>query len=434
MNNYLISSGQTWNAVGNGIPDHGVDAFTVYNNELYVGGGFSSVDGLNANCVAKWNGTSWSPVGIGMINRSINWHYTRVLSLADYNSELFAGGNFIDADSMPSNLISKWNGQSWSSVGSGLVASGLYPGVYSLAVYNGEIYAGGSFNFGGCHNIAKWNGINWSAVDIGANSTIRTLCVYNGELYAGGNFDSAGSVPAMRIAKWNGISWSTVGSGFNDNPSFYSYIMSIIVFNNEIYAAGHIDSAGSASIKNVAKWDGNNWLPVGAGLNNQINVLSIYYNEIYASGLFDSTGHNPISPYIAKWNGSTWINVDSGLNYFANALCTYNSDLFVGGGFTTAGNILANHIVRWNMPVGIKENPIISSIYIYPNPTIDNIFIESLTQNNKFELYDLAGQRLMSGVINSSMFELNLGRINKGIYFLITYINGFKTFNKIIKE
>ncbi len=38
----------------------------VYNVELYVTGGFDSAGGIAVNNIAKWNGSSWSAVGTGL--------------------------------------------------------------------------------------------------------------------------------------------------------------------------------------------------------------------------------------------------------------------------------------------------------------------------------------------------------------------------------
>ena len=56
---------QTWSDVGGGMCDW-VNASVVYNGELVVGGRFTCAGGVPANYIAKWNGTSWSALGTGM--------------------------------------------------------------------------------------------------------------------------------------------------------------------------------------------------------------------------------------------------------------------------------------------------------------------------------------------------------------------------------
>ena len=42
---------------------------------------------------------------------------------------------------------------------------------------------------------------------------ISDLTVYNGELYAGGSFVTMNGINCYNIAKYNGFEWSTAGTG-----------------------------------------------------------------------------------------------------------------------------------------------------------------------------------------------------------------------------
>jgi hypothetical protein len=84
------------------------------------------------------------------------------------------------------------------------------------------LVAGGDFTSAGgvsANRIAKWNGASWSALGSGMNDTVEALAVFDDgsgpALYAGGLFTTAGGTAANRIAKWNGASWSALGSGMN---------------------------------------------------------------------------------------------------------------------------------------------------------------------------------------------------------------------------
>jgi hypothetical protein len=187
-----------------------VNAMTVYNGELYVGG----------TNITKWNGTMWSTVA-----------NSNTAALCVYNGDLYAGGTFDTINGITSNLIAKWNGTTWDSVGNGLTGGNGIPIVTSLASYNGNLYAGGLFaNAGGnpAKNIAKWNGIVWDSVGTGISGGndphVYALNVYNSELFAGGVFTTAGNNSAYYIARWNlpvGIKENTQHNGISvfPNPS-----------------------------------------------------------------------------------------------------------------------------------------------------------------------------------------------------------------------
>jgi len=187
----------------------------------------------------------------------------------------------------------------------------------------------------------------------GFNGSVNSLVVFNNELIAAGSFTMAGGVNTNRIAKWNGTGWTPLGSGTNDN------IYSLIVFNNELIAGGKFTSAGGNTANRIARWNGANWLPLGTGVSSggivtSINALTIYNNELIAGGSFDSAGG--ISAInISKWNGSIWTPLGSGLYHTGvstidgvRSLTVFNNELIAGGAFDIAGGVSVNYISKWN--------------------------------------------------------------------------------------
>ncbi|MCC6824116.1 MAG: hypothetical protein IT172_00005, partial [Acidobacteria bacterium] len=97
--------------------------------------------------------------------------------------------------------------------------AGANNNVYAVAVdAAGNLYAAGAFTAIGnvtANRIAKWNGSSWTALGTGMNSSVAAIAVSGTDVYAGGGFTTAGGVGANYIAKWNGSSWSALGSGMN---------------------------------------------------------------------------------------------------------------------------------------------------------------------------------------------------------------------------
>src|SRR5205823_7370544 len=133
-------------------------------------------------------------------------------------SQVYAGGQFTTAGGSAANNIAKWNGSSWSTLGSGIGMNGSVRVVGALAVSGSDLYAGGQFTTAGgsaANNITKWNGSSWSALGSGLNNYVLALSVSGSNLYAGGGFTMAGGSTVNYIAKWDGSSWSALGEGMS---------------------------------------------------------------------------------------------------------------------------------------------------------------------------------------------------------------------------
>ena len=148
-------------------------------------------------------------------SRSIPGSDRAIFRLAlDGNGILYAGGLFTTIGGVSANRIARWNGTSWSALGTGVDNT-----VWALLVDGaGNLYVGGDFQHAGgltVNGIAKWDGTNWSGLGSGTNfGTVYSLVLDSaGNLYAGGHYQFMGGVSAANIARWNGTSWSTLGPG-----------------------------------------------------------------------------------------------------------------------------------------------------------------------------------------------------------------------------
>jgi hypothetical protein len=207
-------SGSSWSPLGSGTNDS-VQALAVFDDgggpALYAGGLFTTAGGAPASQIAKWNGSSWSPLGTGLIGGG-------VYALALYSPipgsgiALYAGGLFNSAGGAPASNIARWNGSSWSALGLGVNGR-----VTALAAFDEgrgrKLYAGGAFTTAGsvyASHVARWNASSWAALDAGVSGDISALAVFNNgaddapDLYAGGSFTEAGVSFAHNIAEWRG--------------------------------------------------------------------------------------------------------------------------------------------------------------------------------------------------------------------------------------
>jgi len=229
-------------------------------------------------------------------------------------------------------------------------------------VSGSDLYAGGGFTTAGGNaatNIAKWNGSSWSALGsgiggvsppFGPSVSVYALAVSGSDLYAGGYFTTAGGSAATNIAKWNGSSWSALGSGISAPPGdLPGAVYELAVSGSDLYAGGYFTTAGGSAANNIAKWNGSSWSALGSGMGGgsypSVSALAVSGSDLYAGGYFTTAGGSPAN-YIAKWNGSSWSALGSGMNYSVSALAVSGSDLYAVGGFTTAGGKVSAYVAR----------------------------------------------------------------------------------------
>ena len=199
-----------WASLGAGLsPGGAVYATAVAGEVVYVAGDFTDAGGSPANYVAKWNGTSWSALGSGFVDTV----YAAALSGDDF----YAAGYFETPDGSVANRIVKWDGGSWSVLGE--FANGDENYFVAMAVAGSDIYVAETFYlywpyYWEGYILHKWDGTNWSTLPA-LNGAVNAITVSGNDVYVGGYFTEAGGVPANNIAKWDGDNWSALGPGVN---------------------------------------------------------------------------------------------------------------------------------------------------------------------------------------------------------------------------
>lgn len=330
------------------------------NGDVYVGGSFQGIGGVNAAHVARWNGTGWSSLGTG----SSNGVDGNVFSLAlAPNGDLYVGGVFAQAGTVPANGVAKWNGTGWSSLGTG-ANNGLTainssspsarPVAQALALAgNGDLYVGGGFSRAGtvaANNIVRWDGTSWNSLGTGPDNGLTShvqgvvagvfslVATGSAGVYMGGSFTQAGGITTSGAVKWTGTAWSTLGTAFN---AFGRVACLALASNGELYAGGQFNQAGSRAADGVAKWNGTSWSSLGTGPTNYVYCLSLAANgDLYAGGLFTTLG-GASARNIARWNGTSWNPLGTGLNNWVYALGSRPGTarpLVAGGAFTAVGD------------------------------------------------------------------------------------------------
>jgi hypothetical protein len=336
-------------------------AMAVFNDgtgpALFVGGYFTTAGGNAASRIAKWNGTSFSNLGVG-----VNSNVTSFAVFDDGSGPaLFVGGTFTTAGGNTANRIAKWDGHNWTTLGAGLTNN-----VQSLCVFDDgtgpHLYAGGGFSspFGGSGFVSKWTGSVWS--NLGQlNGVANSLVVFNdgsgAKLYAGGSFSVADNNQVGAIARWNGSTWEALPAG-GVNGSVNAMLPFTDSTGPSLCVAGGFGSAGTASALNVVRLT-TTFAAMGGGSARAVYALA-NFDDGTGTSLYLGAGVNAgpfgtSSGFVSRWDGgdgAAWTQQGATMNLPVTSLGVYNdgrSALFAGGPFT-AIDAPAIRFARWGCP------------------------------------------------------------------------------------
>ena len=245
---------------------------------IYIGGEFSNVGDGNGDYIVKWNPYSGalSSLGTGMTGGIPG----TVIALATApNGDIYAGGFFTGAGGVANtNNIAYWDidagPAAWKEVGGGITAANHQ--VNALAFdHSGNLYIGGSFHDQQDANgdfITMWNGTAYSSLGTGTNTIVSDIAVApNGDIYVTGSFTLAGGVAnTVYIARWDGSRWWPLGTGLDDVGSTLAFDKA-----GNLYVGGGFHNAGGVACAHIAKWNGKNFEPLGAGNKRGSNHFSV---------------------------------------------------------------------------------------------------------------------------------------------------------------
>ncbi|MBK7644083.1 MAG: hypothetical protein IPJ19_13705 [Planctomycetes bacterium] len=336
---------------------------------LFAGGQFSSLGGVPASSVARWNGTHWSAAG------AITTIAVNSFAVHDDGSgpALYAGGGF-GADI--GGQVWRWNGGAWSQVGSTSSASSIYalasfddgtgPALYS-ASWGQVLFPPSSYT-----QISRLSGSSWPVLLSCTNSApvFRFATFDDGlgagpALYIGGSFTNmtypGGTIAASGLVRWDGTTLTAIPlapAGFT--APFVGALCSFDDGSGPALVGGQFGSVNGVAAHNIARLQAGSWSALGLGVgtnSDSVSSIAAYHDgsgpAVFAIGSFLTAGGNP-AQRIARWDGLGWSALSTGLAGGSPiAIAAFDdgidgdADLYAGGYFTSAGGFTANKIARW---------------------------------------------------------------------------------------
>ena len=324
-----------WTPLG-GDFDQAVNGLEWYSGKLYAGGEFTHVDGAPVSLVAGWDGTTWKPVGTGLIADQPG--YSRVMDLAVFGGEMVAGGHFRDA-SIPHRFhdFARWNGTRWAPLGTNVPVGSLT----RFRTIGTELYAVGQLvRISQGYGVARWDGAAWHVAEDQLEYYVHDVAQFGGDLYAGGALDRDGMRPATPLVRRRDGVWESPirpTSGMNGlTYAFGPYLRDVVTMNGDVFVAGRFQATAAASgwrrCTATARWDGSEWTSLGmeSWAVTEAIGLAEHQGSLYAIGTFQQNETGPFGS-LARLAGGGWELLDS--RAFLNAYCAVSAfgKLFVGG-------------------------------------------------------------------------------------------------------
>lgn len=330
-----------------GSPQGLVSSMAVYHGQLVVGGTFRAIGSDSVTNLARWDGAHWQTLGTGLLPAGEGYYPSgSVNALLVHGDTLYVGGSLVPASTGTWNSLATWDG---ATLRVGRTTQAV---ISSLVEINTLMYC---TTIHGVPGVYRYDAGAWSLIGRLARSSILTLTSYNGDLVCGGDFTDFFGANTYGIARWNGTDWVPLGAGLGPQ---YCEVAALAVYNGKLIAAGGFNTAGGLPVHNVAQWDGTQWSDMDSGFHlaglspdfqHGLKALAPLGGELVAMGLFDEASGRPARG-IAHWNGDTWLAFHPGINAPVRAFAASGGSwLYAGGDFVFDWNGASlRHLVGWD--------------------------------------------------------------------------------------
>lgn len=211
--------GTAWSALGSGC-NAWVESIAFADNgagghDVYAGGQFTTAGGISAVSIAKWDGAAWSALGTGLtaVGSALPAVAEELFVASDGvdGLSLYVGGVFTAAGGQPVSHVARWDGTTWHPLGAGLDGP-----AYAMGMRGGLLYVGGSFATAGgvaARGMATWDGANWSAMAGDPLVSANMLAFDGNDMYVCGATTTTACTTSFNFARHTRPFTSGVGPG-----------------------------------------------------------------------------------------------------------------------------------------------------------------------------------------------------------------------------
>lgn len=322
-----------------------VNALAARGDTIYVGGYFSTLQGVARICLAGVDATTgiptaWDP----RPNNEVN-------AVAIGEDAIYAAGyctslgpwqprSRLAAFDLTTGLPTDWDPD----------PDGI--GVLELAVKDGIVYAGGEFGFVGGQprsRVAALDGVTGAATawNPSANGAVQAMVLRGDTLYVGGDFTNIGGQPRRHLAALD--LRTGLATDWDPNAGNGAYIKGLVLAGSTIYVGGGFVTMGPELRTSLAAVDAGTGavLPWQAKPTGPVNAMTLSNGKLYVAGSFDTIAGvprtsvaalDPITGAVYEWNPAPVRapNASYGPPRIY-AIASLGRDIFIGGEFSRIG-------------------------------------------------------------------------------------------------
>lgn len=282
--------------------------------------------------------------------------------------------------------------------------------INDIEYYNGSVTVAGSYDYSA---VLVWDSLQFSSPAPGTGANIF-LCKMNA---------ATGKAMAIDSIKEN-AGWPILSADRNGNLFAGGFFFNQLKFGAATLPK--MDTAKSANDWFVAKYKNVNCncnllLPEFTATATSVSNVSFSYNgqTPYTSIAWDfgdgatlAANPSPSHTYTASGNYPVCVTVVNGCG--SNTTC---------------------HWVSIQLPNEVGNVPLPNAMAVYPNPAADVLYLNNVLPGMVVDVYNLQGQKLMRKSLKAGQDEVNISKLQPGVYLLrFTDKYGRQTTERIVKE
>lgn len=267
----------------------------------------------------------------------------------------------------------------------------------------------------------------------------------DGKIVVALHYKTATSSFNYRVLRYNtnGTSDNTFGNAGATTPEDFSGAdetpQSIFILNDgKIFVQGYSIPDFGESFYSLLRYNS-----CGISISTQPANATKNVNGNATFTVTSSSSGSASYQWQSKTGASSWMNLANGGQFsgvqtatltIANITVANDQQMFRNIAVSGACSDTSNAATLSVQPLAIQDVFVKNGIKVYPNPVKEVLQIELQQQQYKdaaFNVTDITGKKIMSGVLNNTINKIHIGTISAGVYFL--KIEGLGTM-KFVKE